>query len=346
MGQKSFIGLAAFLAVLIGGAVALYVYDSSRDDLIADGVTVARIHVGGLRTAEARRVVRERVATGVEQPIVVKFRSRRYSLSAHDARLRADVDGMVDEAVARSRDGDIFSRAARDLTGGRVDEDVPAKVGYSSAAVDRLVARVRTGSDQPARDARIGFDGNSPAKVTERDGIEINAASLRNSIRAGISNPNRNRVVRSTARITHPKVTTAQLADKYPKLIVINRAGFKLTYYENLKPKRSYKVAVGMPGLETPPGRFDVANKGVNVPWSVPNQPWAGDQAGKTIPGGAPDNPIKARWLGIADGVGIHGTDDIASLGTAASHGCIRMAIPEVIRLYKVIPTGTPVYIS
>ena len=113
-----------------------------------------------------------------------------------------------------------------------------------------------------------------------------------------------------------------------------------------MKLKRSYTIAVGMAGLETPAGLYDIANKGVNVPWSVPNSDWAGDLAGKVIPAGSPENPIKARWLGIADGVGIHGTDDAGSLGTAASHGCIRMAIPEVIELYDKIPPGTPIFVS
>ena len=52
------------------------------------------------------------------------------------------------------------------------------------------------------------------------------------------------------------------------------------------------------------------------------------------------------RWLGIYDGAGIHGTDATYSLGTAASHGCIRMAIPDVIDLYDEVPVSTPVYIA
>ena len=50
--------------------------------------------------------------------------------------------------------------------------------------------------------------------------------------------------------------------------------------------------------------------------------------------------------MGIFNGAGIHGTDELGSLGTAASHGCIRMAIPDVIELYAQTPLGTPVYIA
>jgi lipoprotein-anchoring transpeptidase ErfK/SrfK len=47
-----------------------------------------------------------------------------------------------------------------------------------------------------------------------------------------------------------------------------------------------------------------------------------------------PQDSLKARWMGF-NGAGIHGTDDVGSLGSAASHGCIRMAIPDVVALYR-----------
>jgi lipoprotein-anchoring transpeptidase ErfK/SrfK len=78
----------------------------------------------------------------------------------------------------------------------------------------------------------------------------------------------------------------------------------------------------------------------------VPNSAWAGDLAGTVIPGGTPENPLKARWMGIFDGAGIHGTDAVGSIGTAASHGCIRMRIPDVEELYDQVPVGAPVYIA
>jgi lipoprotein-anchoring transpeptidase ErfK/SrfK len=64
------------------------------------------------------------------------------------------------------------------------------------------------------------------------------------------------------------------------------------------------------------------------------------------IPGGTPENPLKARWLGIFDGAGIHGTTETGSIGSAASHGCVRMLIPDVIELYDQVPVGAPIYIA
>ena len=84
----------------------------------------------------------------------------------------------------------------------------------------------------------------------------------------------------------------------------------------------------------------------MNAAWTVPNSAWAGDMAGQVVPGGTPENPLKARWMGIFAGAGIHGTDQVGSLGSAASHGCVRMAIPDVIELYDQVEVKTPIYIG
>jgi lipoprotein-anchoring transpeptidase ErfK/SrfK len=142
-------------------------------------------------------------------------------------------------------------------------------------------------------------------------------------------------------------VTTAELADKYPAVVVVNRGAFKLTLYKDLKPAKTYSVAIGQAGYDTPTGLYSVQNKAVNPAWTMPDSDWvAPDDRGRVVPGGTPENPLKARWLGIYNGAGIHGTDAEGSIGSAASHGCIRMRIPEVVELYDQVPVGAPVYIA
>ena len=100
-----------------------------------------------------------------------------------------------------------------------------------------------------------------------------------------------------------------------------------------------------MAGLSTPAGRYSIQDKQVDPAWHVPNSAWAGSLAGSVIPGGAPNNPLKARWMGLVDGVGIHGTAEDWSIGSAASHGCIRMHVSDVKDLYGRVSVGTPVII-
>ena len=170
----------------------------------------------------------------------------------------------------------------------------------------------------------------------------MNAGLLRQRLAQALTVPGVGRRVKAPVSITRPKVTQAQLAHKYPVLLVADRTSFKLRLYKQLTLVKEYTVAVGAIGFDTPAGLYHIQNKEINPTWHVPNSAWAGDLAGTTVPGGVPDNPLKARWLGIFDGAGIHGTDETYSLGHAASHGCIRMAIPDVIELYDQVPVGAP----
>ena len=152
--------------------------------------------------------------------------------------------------------------------------------------------------------------------------------------------------IKASVEETEPEVTTEDLADQYPVYLTVNRSTFQLKLWENLELAKTYTVAIGAAGFDTPTGEYSIQNKAVDPTWSVPDSDWAGDLAGTTVPGGAANNPLKARWMGIYDGAGIHGTDDTASLGSAASHGCVRMAVPDVIELYDQVPVGTPIYIG
>jgi lipoprotein-anchoring transpeptidase ErfK/SrfK len=344
MRHKSFILVAAFVALLLAGAVGAYAYDSSREELIADGVTVAGRDVGGMTISEARTLVRRELSDSLERPVVIRRGARRFTLSAADARVRADIGGMVDRAVAASRDGTIITRVYRDLTGGKERVSVPPTMTYSKRAVSELVARVKKGVDKPAKDASVDFP--SLRSVKEEKGVAVKTAALRRRVQRALAHPEARRRLRAPTRVIKPKVTQAQLADKYPIVLVAERNAFQLKLYKALKLQRSYTVAVGALGFATPAGLYHIQNKAVNPAWSVPDSDWAGDLAGTVVPGGTAENPLKARWLGIYDGAGIHGTDQTGSLGTAASHGCIRMAIPDVIELYDQVPVGAPIYIA
>ena len=140
--------------------------------------------------------------------------------------------------------------------------------------------------------------------------------------------------------------TSEQIAAKYPAILIVSRSSFKLQLYRNLKLEKTYDIAVGQAGMDTPAGLYTIQNKAENPSWHVPDSDWAGDLAGQVIPPDDPRNPIEARWMGIFDGAGIHGTTAVDSIGSAASHGCVRMTIPDVVELYDQVPVDAPVYIA
>jgi lipoprotein-anchoring transpeptidase ErfK/SrfK len=342
--RRIFIGTVVSLAVLVA-AVGAWAYDHGKRETIAAGVRVGGVDVGGMDVGAARATLRRELLRRLRRPVVVSYDGRRVILSAQRAGVAVDVEAAVEEALARSRDASFLSRVAREATGGDVDAHLQPHVVYSRLAVAHFVAQVGDGFDRPARDASIDFTPTSLKPVTGRDGVTVERRPLRRAIVRALTAAGAPHTVAVRARTVRPKVTTAQLAAKYPVVITVDRSSFRLRLWKRLKLEKTYTIAVGRAGLETPSGVYTINDKQVNPSWHVPNSDWAGDLAGRVIPPG-PADPIKARWMGIYAGAGIHGTDEIDSLGSAASHGCIRMAIPDVIDLYDRTPLGATIYIA
>ena len=339
---------AALGAVAIAAgalAVGAYAYDSARDDVVADGVRVAGIDIGGLSSREARARLRVSLAPRLRQPVRVRVADRSYRLDPERAHLVAEVNEMVTAALERSRSGALPARVWRSISGGRVEADFPARVRYSQEVVQRFARRVEQAVDRRPRDASVKIASPTLPVGRARSGLDLDRDGLLVAVERAMRSTGSARTVRQRAKVVRPKVTRADLEKKYPHFITIDRSGFRLRFFKRLELVKTFRIGVGRTGFETPAGLYHVQNKAVNPSWFVPNKPWAGSLAGKVIPPG-PDNPIKARWLGIYDGAGIHGTSDTASIGTPASHGCIRMLIPEVEELYDRVPVRTPVYIS
>jgi lipoprotein-anchoring transpeptidase ErfK/SrfK len=338
------IALAAVLVLLVCAAVGAYAWDQAKAGEIANGIRVGGVSIGGLSEKQARQRIRNRLVAPLKQPITVTFEGKKYVLSPHRLKVHADIAGMVNEAQSASREGSLPTRIWRYATGDNVYRNLPAQVGYSHAAVNDFVKAAAGAINRPAQDATVQPSPSSLNAVPGKDGIAVNQSKLHSQLVSAIGSGNQ-ATIKAPVHRTQPQVTTAQLASKYPTYITVDRGGFTLRLWKNLKLAKSYPIAVGMSGLDTPAGSYTINSKIVNPSWQVPNSAWAGSLAGKTIPPG-PQDPIKARWMGFYNGAGIHGTDETSSIGSYASHGCIRMLIPDVIQLYPLVPMGTPIYIG
>jgi lipoprotein-anchoring transpeptidase ErfK/SrfK len=339
--------IAALVVVLAAGvAGATYAYDNAQSNKIGKGVRVGGISLQGLTPAQAHAKLDRLILQPLERPIVVHHDRSTWRLGPREARLSVDVDAIVDHAMARSREGNIVSRTVRNLTGKSLDADLQPTVHYDDRAVVRMLDKIRKAIDRKPVDATAKLSAAGISTTDSRTGLAVRASTLHRRIGRAIVSTTADRTFVAHTRKLRPKVTNADLEQKFGTAIVVDRNAFRLTLYKRLKPAKTYSIAVGQIGLETPAGLYHIQNKAVNPAWNVPNSAWAGSLAGQVIPGGAPNNPLKARWMGIFAGAGIHGTDAIGSIGTAASHGCIRMRIPDVIELYDQVPVGAPVYIA
>lgn len=337
---------AAAVGLVLLLALGMLVYDGSTSDTVPKGVKVANVDIGGLSTEEARERLSAQLLKPLAKPLTIPVADREFQLSGREARINADVEAIVDDAIEQGRAGGIFARTWRGITGGERNITIKPRIRHSAAAVDRLVDRVERALNRSPVDAKVDFQPGNVAIRASRTGRRVDAKRFRASVVAALVSPVGDRTVKVPVKTTKPKVPSDKLANRYPVVLTVDRDGFRLSLYKRLKQVKTYPIALGRAGLETPSGLYKIQNKAVNPAWTVPNAAWAGPLAGQVIPSGAPNNPLKARWLGVYDGVGVHGTDARASIGTNASAGCIRMLVEDVTELYDEVPVGAAIYIG
>jgi hypothetical protein len=153
-------------------------------------------------------------------------------------------------------------------------------------------------------------------------------------------------------RVRQPRVPSLNLTPSFPVAVlpeatyeirlVIRLSERRVFVYRGRSIETSYPIAIGRQGWETPTGTYEVLNMVANPEWQNPF-------TGAVIPAG-PSNPLGERWIGFwTDGsnfIGFHGTPNEASVGTAASHGCIRMYNHHVRQLFEKVALGTPVIVE
>jgi lipoprotein-anchoring transpeptidase ErfK/SrfK len=344
MGRKLQIAAVIAVALLIVCAVGAYAWDSSQKDTIAPGVKIGGIDVGELDSDEAKGEIQEGLVEPLDKPVTVTHDGTKYVLKPDQLGLRADVDGMVDQAIAASREDALPARLWRYASGGEVDRTIRPRIDYSEEELTDFVAKIEADVNAEPQNASVEPGPASLNLVAGRPGQTLRTEELREQVETAIQDPDHRKVAAQVDEV-QPEVTKDDLAAQYPTYLTLDRSSFQLRFWRDLKLQKTYTVAVGAQGFDTPAGVYGIESKQVNPTWYVPDREWAGDLAGTTVPPG-PENPLKARFMGIFAGAGIHGTDDLASLGTAASHGCVRMSVPDVVELYDQVEVGTPIYIG
>jgi lipoprotein-anchoring transpeptidase ErfK/SrfK len=337
------VALAAVVALLAGAAA---LYDHSRAERLQPGIRVGGIDVGGLDVAAAEQRVRRLALAPQQRDLRVRTAEKTFVVTASELRVTADVEDALAQALADSRRGWLGARVLRNLRGGHLRESVPLRTHYAHGVLPRVVAEVAAAGYVAPVDAGLKPRADTLERVPARSGTRVDTGALFAALESAAQHRSRPADIEVVMRPVTPKIETEDLAEKYPAYVVVDRKAHRLRFYHHLELSHTWPIAVGRAGLETPGGLYDIQWKEVNPPWRVPKSKWAGALAGKTIPPG-PDDPIKARWMAFNGGAGIHGIDpsEYSSIGHDASHGCVRMRIPDVISLYARTPVGTPVYV-
>jgi lipoprotein-anchoring transpeptidase ErfK/SrfK len=308
---------ALVLAALLAACGVPSAHAQTAPVPLPDGVTIAGVPVGGLTPADAGAAVR----ASFSKPFTFTFRGHVKTAAPWR------VGGSPDVATA-------LANAAAAAPGTAVE--LPVRV--NGTRLRAYVSKLARAWNRAPVNSRARLSGLRPVITRAHPGFRIRRYPTRLMIRGALASHIRGPLA-ARYRTRRPRLTRSN----FGPVIVVRRGSHRLYLYRGSHFRRSFGVAVGMPQYPTPLGSFWIASMQRNPWWYPPATSWA--VGASPIPPG-PGNPLGTRWMGLSyGGVGIHGTPDAGSIGYSASHGCIRMRIPDAERLFERVHVGTPVFI-
>ncbi len=299
------------------------------EPVVAHDVSIAGIDVSAMTRPELIAALRGPVLKRVKRPVRVSRAGKKGTLKTRAVKLRMPVGRTADRVFAADPGTEVLPITEFDAK--------PVQ-----AFLKRFAPRVAS----EGRNARVQINVTRIGRTPAKPGRRLSFKPANRAIKRALRDPQAPHVLRAPLTKVKPDVTASDLRRLYPSIITIDQSTFTLRLFKRLRYDRSYSVAVGQPAYPTPNGLFAIQSKQVDPTWTAPNSPWAGEAAGQSYDSSDPSNPLKARWMGVNGSIGIHGTGEDYSIGSRASHGCIRMHVSDVTDLYDRVSLGTPVLIA
>ena len=330
------------LVLLGGGATfAAYRYDRDGADRILPGVTIDGVGVGGMTRAEAIAAVRASTSRRLDAALTVEVAGRAWTATSKELGVRADVRGAVDEALGISRSMSMLTRVYHRLSDDPVRRAVAVGWRYGEGRVNAFVRDIAAEVEVAPRNAAVALDGSELVFQHAQQGRALRTDRAVDDVLTALQEAPTTSPMKLATKPVTPKITDTEVGTT----IVIDKTANELFLYEGFQRERTYSVATAIAPYETPSGAWTIINKAENPTWTNPAPDTWGAGMPLSIPPG-PGNPLGTRALYLnAPGIRIHGTYDSGSIGTHASHGCVRMHIEDVEEIYPLVPIGARVLI-
>lgn len=337
--------VATALLSLSAGVAWATANDYNQRSYVPKGVTVVGVDLSGMTEAQLREAIDSAVFAPLVRPLTVRADGKEFVLDPQDM-VSVDVDAMVEQAFSSRRDASFISRVRHDLAGYELPLQVEPIYSVDSTAVASWLKKsVAKSVDRMAVDATRSRDGHRIVITSASTGRKLDrgaTAARITSIFEGTDALNGSeRSVKAKVKTVKPKVTE----DGFSKSIIVDLSERRIRLFDGMALEKTYPCAIGTPEYPTPTGEYEITLKRYLPTWVNP----APDTWGKDMPrsiGPGPGNPLGTRALNInAPSIRFHGTENIASVGTAASHGCMRMVRSDIEDLYERVEVGAKVYI-
>lgn len=295
-----------------------------RASLSGDATVLRTVDVSGLDRPTAQSTVGRQAAA---------FTARRLTLTVP----RAGASDVVVHVVASRLGAAVPTIDLPAPAAGRLSATVTLSLsaGKVRSLLDRAAAKARL----RAVDATVHLSGSGVSVDPGHPGTSLDEAHSAKVVLGAVT----------SGRASLPTTTTApRFGDRtLARILVVHTATNTLDFYVRGHGTQVFTVATGSPGYPSPHGLFHVVDRQPAPSWYNPHDDWSRNLPDVIGPG--PDNPLGTRALALdSPGILIHGipTGENASIGSNASHGCVRMRRAEVERLFPEVPLGTPVLLT
>lgn len=338
LGRKTLVGLAlVFLLAFSGVAYATYDYDQDYDGKLLPGVEIAGVDVGGMSPDEALAAVKAVGKIQLDRNITVRYGDRTWTVTPRKLGAKSNAGHLVDSAVATSERTGVLTKVSMALFGDELDHHADLAITYPRQGIKGFIAGVASALDREPVAADIDYSTGWLEFTDAKEGRTVLRKKSAQALLHGLKHESDR--VRLAVKETKPPAT----AENWGTALLLRVGENKLYYYQDGKITHEWTVATGQPEYPTPTGEYYITEKRYLPTWVNP----APDTWGASMPesiGPGPGNPLGTRALNWnAPGIRFHGTEATYSLGYNASHGCVRMAMPDVEQLYDMVEIGTPI---
>lgn len=335
------IGASLLVVVLTAFTVAFtwaVVDDYVSRDVLPRSAEIDSVSVEGLSRARATDVVEEKVEAVLLSPATVTFRDTSFEFDTPEY-AEVDVEGMVADALEPKSAAMLPYRVLDRITLMPLGVSVDRQMRIDEEKLSAWIAEVNPQVTTAAVDATYSVEASGLVIVPEVDGHSIDTTNavpvMTKELLAG------SKQIDLPDYATKPPLTK----ENFGYSVLVRLGQRRLWFYNGDQLVKTYPIAVGTSAHPTPLGVWKVINKRRWPSWSNPApNGWGASMPAYIGPGVS--NPLGTRAIDLdASGIRFHGTTKTGSIGTAASHGCMRMRRADVEEFFELIPVGTRVII-
>ncbi|MGH8907266.1 MAG: L,D-transpeptidase family protein [Egibacteraceae bacterium] len=322
-------------ALWLAGQTALFA--RAHADRILPGAQIAGIDVDGMTRQQAIAAVEAAVDPQLDRTVRLVHLDRVWETTPRQLGATSDVEAMVAGAVDASRTAGWQDLFRMRWMGGGLGLDRAVTVAHHEPAAHALVDRIAAEVNVAARGASIDYSSGWVEFIPGQPGWEVAVQATAADFVAALAD-GRDVVEVQALQL---RVTTSATFDT---VLLLRQREHRLYLYRNGVITHSWVVATGTGDYPTPTGQYEVAQKRSMPTWVNPAPEGWGKDLPASIPPGV-GNPLGVRALNWSDvsGIRFHGTSDIGSLGSSASHGCVRLSNSDVVELYDLVDVGATI---